>query len=361
MIEILAVLGLPIIGALLLAAVGRSRTCACGQRCRLRADVAGRGGADRARHPGRSDARPQPAILRRSVQCVSGRVDGLRRLHDIDLLAALHARRAGARASQCSPPAPLSQHVPALQLHNAGRSAHQQHGHPVGRDGGRDADHGPVGFAIPHAGEPGSGVEVFHPLRRRHRPGAVRHDPALFRRGKTARRRGRRVAVDRAQRRQESTRANGAVAGVRLPPCRLRHQGRTRSAAQLAARRARRRPDPGFRGALGASAQRRAVCRRALQGTGRGIAANLVRPGTADGVRFAVGRRRGVPAFPPEGHQAAVRILVHRTHGHHYLCLRDGWPDRELRGSAAHDRAFADQIGDLLRCRVTRRKKRARS
>ena len=39
-------------------------------------------------------------------------------------------------------------------------------------------------------------MEVFHPVRRRHRPGAVRHDPALFRRGESLGRRRRRAAVD---------------------------------------------------------------------------------------------------------------------------------------------------------------------
>ena len=42
-----------------------------------------------------------------------------------------------------------------------------------------------------------------------------------------------------------------------------------RAAAQLAARRARRRPDAGLRGALGPAAQRRAVRGGALQGAGR--------------------------------------------------------------------------------------------
>ena len=101
----------------------------------------------------------------------------------------VHAHRAGARPADAGAAAALPQHVPALQFHDAAGAAHQQHGHPVGRDGGGDADDGAAGLALPHAGEPRGGVEVLHPLRRRHRAGAVRHDPALLRRGEAARRR----------------------------------------------------------------------------------------------------------------------------------------------------------------------------
>ena len=57
-------------------------------------------------------------------------------------------------------------------------------------------DHRAAGEPLPHAGEPRGGVEVLHPVRRRHRAGAVRHDPALLRRREGARRRRRRAAVD---------------------------------------------------------------------------------------------------------------------------------------------------------------------
>ena len=67
-----------------------------------------------------------------------------------------------------------------------------------------------------------------------------------------------------------------------------------------------------------------------------------------DGLRPAVGRGRGVPAVAAEGHQAPVRLLVDRAHGHHHLRLRHGRAGRQFRRPAAHDRAFADQVGDLL-------------
>ncbi len=36
---------------------------------------------------------------------------------------------------------------------------------------------------VPHTGQPRGGLEVLHPLRRGHRAGAVRHDPAVLRGG----------------------------------------------------------------------------------------------------------------------------------------------------------------------------------
>ena len=129
-----------------------------------------------------------------------------------------------------------------------------------------------------------------------------------------------------------AARADGAVARVRVPARRLRHQGRPGAAAQLAARRARRRPDAGLGGALRAAAQRRAVRRRALQGARRRRART---PHFArqpdDGLRPAVGGGRRVLPVAPEGHQAPVRLLVDRAHGPHHVRLRHGRPGRELR------------------------------
>ncbi len=60
---------------------------------------------------------------------------------------------------------------------------------------------------------------------------------------------------------------------VRVPAGGLRHQGRSRAAAQLAARRACRRPDADLGGAVRPAAERRDLRGRALQGAGRGLAA----------------------------------------------------------------------------------------
>ena len=81
----------------------------------------------------------------------------------------------------------------------------------------------------------------------------------------------------------------------------------------------------------GPAAQRRAVRGRPLQGAGRGLAADVVREGADDGLRPAVGGGRRVPAVAAEGHQAPVRLLVDRAHGHHHVRVRHGRPGRELR------------------------------
>ena len=44
-------------------------------------------------------------------------------------------------------------------------------------------------------------------------------------------------------------------------------------------------------------------------------------------------------AVPPARHQAHVRLLVDRAHGHHHLRLRHGRPARQFRRAAAHDHA----------------------
>ena len=64
--------------------------------------------------------------------------------------------------------------------------------------------------------------------------------------------------------------------------------------------------------------------------------------------------RRVLPADAPEGRQAHVRLLVDRAHGADDLRLRHRRADRQLRRAAAHDGAFAGQVGHLLRRRPCR-------
>ena len=82
-------------------------------------------------------------------------------------------------------------------------------------------------------------------------------------------------------------RSGAAQRRLRLPAARLRHQGRPRAAACLAARRPRRGPDADLGGALGPAAERRALRGAALQdaagGQSRGAGA-----GPADGRRMGL-------------------------------------------------------------------------
>ena len=172
---------------------------------------------------------------------------------------------------------------------------------------------------------------------------------------KIAGRRGHeRAALDAPQCGQGPARADRAEPRVRVPAGRLRHQGRPRAAAQLAAGRARGRSDADLRRAFRAAAQRRDLRRRALQGAGRRLAALAAAFADADGLRPRLGGARRVLPLAAARHQAAVRLLVDRAHGHHHVRLRHGRARGELRRAAAHDRALADQVRDLLRRRARR-------
>jgi hydrogenase-4 component F len=87
---------------------------------------------------------------------------------DRDLLAPLHAHRARPRQDDAAAPAPVPQHVPAVQLHHAAGADDQQPGHRLGGHGSRHADDRAVGQRLPHGGQPGGGLEVLHPVRRGH-------------------------------------------------------------------------------------------------------------------------------------------------------------------------------------------------
>ena len=67
-----------------------------------------------------------------------------------------------------------------------------------------------------------------------------------------------------------AVRPGAAEPRLRLPAARLRHQGRPRAAARLAARRARRGPDADLGRAVRPAAQRRALRGAALQDAARG-------------------------------------------------------------------------------------------
>ena len=66
------------------------------------------------------------------------------------------------------------------------------------------------------------------------------------------------------------------------------------------------------------------------------------------GFGLLLGGAGGVLPLAPARHQAPVRLLLDRAHGHHRLRVRHGRAGRQLRRAAAHDRAFAHQVRDLL-------------
>ena len=113
-------------------------------------------------------------------------------------------------------------------------------------------------------------------------------------------------------------------------------------------------PTPDLGRAVGAAAQRRALCAAALQDADGGQPCRH-RARTADGdAGAAVADLRRLHAVPPARHQAHVRLFLDRAHGAHHLRLRHGRAARQLRRAAAHDHALAHQVGDLLRRRARR-------
>ena len=180
--EFLLLLSTPLSGALLLGVFG-ARRWAAGSECRGQPrDIPRRLCAHRARRERGPSPGGARAVLHRSLQRLSGHAHRLRRTHHLDFLAPLHARGDRSRARERAAAASLPQHVSALHDDHADCAHDQQHGAPVGRDGSGDALHGAAGHAVPDGGESGGRLEVLHPLRRRHRPGTLRHDPPVLRR-----------------------------------------------------------------------------------------------------------------------------------------------------------------------------------
>ena len=269
------------------------------------------------------------------------RAQHLRRLHRQRVQRQLHRARAGDRAADADPSALLSRDVPGAAVRDESGAGGQQYRADVGRHRDGDADHGGDGRHLPHARGDRSGVEILHPRQRRHRAGAVRHDPRLHGGAPGGGRGDRRHGVDDADDARRRVRAGAAQPRLRLPDARLRHQGRPRAAARLAARRARRRPDADFRGSLRAAAQRRALRGAALQAAAR-RQRQSDRAGAADGdAGHRVADLRRLHALPAARHQTPVRVLFDRAHGHHRLRLRHGRAAGQFRRTAAHDDALA--------------------
>ena len=206
------------------------------------------------------------------------RAHHLRRLHHQRVQRELHRPRAGDRPADAAVPALLPRHVSGADVRDEPGAGRQQYRPDVGGDRAGDADHGADGRHLPHPRGARGGVEIFHSRQRRHRARAVRHHPRLHGRAAGGRRRPRRHGVDRAGHPRRRLRSGAAQPRLRLPAARLRHQGRARAAARLAARRPRRGPDADLGGAVGAAAQRRALRAAALQDAAGGQRRRRSRP-----------------------------------------------------------------------------------
>ena len=113
-------------------------------------------------------------------------------------------------------------------------------------------------------------------------------------------------------------------------------------------------PDAHLCRAFGSPPQRGALCAAALQDAARRQSrGNSARSLDGDNGSPLPDLRR-LHALPPARHQTHVRLLLHRAHGAHHLRLRHGRAARQLCRPAAHEPAFAHQVGDLLRRRPHR-------
>ena len=141
-------------------------------------------------------------LLRRRLQHLPRGAHRVRVDDHGDLQPALHAARARARPGRPRRHALLPRDVPALHLRDAALPADEQRRHPLDRDGAGHPLDRAAGVALPHADRDRGGVEILHPLRRRHRAGALRHRAALLRGREGAGGGGRRAALDQPQPRQ---------------------------------------------------------------------------------------------------------------------------------------------------------------
>ncbi len=220
-----------------------ARRCGAGSRRPARLRALGQSGLQRrhlhrrlrvdgAGHFSGADAGVCRAVFHRSVQCVSGDAHRLCRHDHGGVFPALYAHRARPRAADRGASEALSQYVPGLHVHHAAGADHQQSRPALGGDGSGHADHRAAGFALPHQGQPGGGLEILHPVWRGYRAGAVRHRAAVFRGGAGAGPRGHeRVAVDAARCGQRPAGARHHRHRLRLFAGGLRHQGRPGSLA----------------------------------------------------------------------------------------------------------------------------------
>ena len=275
-------------------------------------------------------------------------VELLHRLHHQRLQRLLHRSRTAGRQAGDPAYAFLSRNVPADAVRHEPGAAGQQYRPDVGRGRTGDADHGADGRPLSHRRGAGGGVEIFHPRQRRHRSGAVRHHPGLSRRASGGRRGNGGDDLDHSAAARAELRSVAAEYRIHFPVAGIRHQGRAGAAACLAARRARRGTDTDLRRAVRPAAECRAVRAAAVQDAAGGKSARH-RAGSADDrAGTAFGHFRRVHAVPAPRYQTAVRLLIHRAHGHHRVRLRRRRPPGQLRGPVADGDAQPDQVGDLL-------------
>ena len=250
----------------------------------------------------------------------------LRRLHHQRVQRQLYRPRARNRPPDAGLPAILPRDVPAHAVRHEPGADRQQHRPDVGGGRTRHPHHRGDGRHLPHPRGDRGRLEILHPRQRRHRARAVRHHPGLSRRAPRGRRGHRCDGLDHPDHPRARLRSGAAQHRLHLPAAGLRHQGRPRADARLAARRARRGPDADLGRAVRPAAERRTLCAAALQdAAGRQPRRHRARPAD-DRARPDLADLRRLHAVSPARHQTHVRLFVDRAHGHHRVRLRHGRP-----------------------------------
>lgn len=114
-----------------------------------------------------------------SFNVFPGDLDGVERLYHGDFQPSLHAERAAPRLTARM--LRLYHSMYQLFVFTMPTAPDQQHGGAVGGDGGGVITTTVLLVGLYHRRPASSGMEVLHPVRRRHRPGTVRRYPAVFR------------------------------------------------------------------------------------------------------------------------------------------------------------------------------------
>ena len=198
-----------------------------------------------------------------------------------------------------------------------------------------------VGLYRTHAGA-GGRLEILHPRQRRHRPGAVRHDPRLPGRRPRARRGPACHGLDRidAARFAPSTR-----------PCSMSRSSSCCSATApkwgwFPCTPGCRTPMPRVPRPVSAvlsglllNVALYAVLRFKMIMAGK--PRNDRRRAADDAARPRLADLRRDHAVPPPGHQTPLRLLIHRAYGDHHLRLRAGRAAGKFRRAAADGDAQA--------------------
>ena len=238
-----SILGVPFVVGLLCLFARPRRAVGVPQHCRLRHRVGPRREAvpDRAGEPGQRGERVERIPARRRPQRVDGAAHLGRVAGDRALRRALLPPRSGRRRADGRPRAGILRAHAAVRGRHVARRAGQQSRRDVVCRGSHRAVLRPARRALQPPDFARSRLEIHHPRQPRPGAGAVGHGvPVRGGRWPARVRKAAQLQLVAPDDRGAAVRPRPHQAGLRVCADRLRHQGRARPHAYLAARRAQR-------------------------------------------------------------------------------------------------------------------------